>query len=91
MLPVMEPDGASTGRQMMLCGAILLPVSAGPALVNMTGGLYGLAAVLLGSWLLYRTTRAAIERTRTSARSVLLTSVVYLPVLYACMALDRTW
>ena len=40
MLPVVEPDGRSTGRQATLYCLALLPVSLAPTLVGMTGAVY---------------------------------------------------
>src|SRR5439155_25142572 len=46
MLPVVEPDGRSTARQIVLYGLALIPVSLAPSLLGMTGRLY-LAGALL--------------------------------------------
>ena len=91
MLPVVEPDGRSTARQMVLTGTILIPASLLPALLGMTGSLYLGGAIALGIWYLSSDLRVAAERTRARARGVLLASVMYLPALYALMLLDRVW
>lgn len=90
MLPVVEPDGVSTARQMVLYGAALLPVSMLPGLAGMDGFVYGAAAALLGCWLLQRIVRTA-NAGLAHARGVLIASVIYLPVLYTAMVLDRIW
>jgi heme o synthase len=89
MLPVVEPDGRSTARQIVFYGLALIPVSLAPSLLGMTGTIYLLGALVLGCYFLYSGCRVAFERTRVRARSVLLTSVVYLPLLYGLMLLDR--
>ncbi len=89
MLPVVEPDGRSTARQIVLYGMALIPVSLTPALMGMSGIIYGMGALVLGLWFLYSGVRVALERTILRARSVLLTSVLYLPLLYGLMLLDR--
>ncbi len=89
MLPVVEPDGKATARQIVLCSLLLIPVSLLPAHLAMAGQWYWLGALLLGLGFLYTGLRAAIERTAVRARRVLLASVVYLPVLYGLMLLDR--
>lgn len=89
MLPVVEPDGRSTARQVLIASVILIPVSMVPALLSMTGRLYFLGALLLGMYFLYSGFRLARERTIPRARAVLLSSVVYLPLLYVLMLLDR--
>jgi protoheme IX farnesyltransferase len=46
-------------------------------------------AVLLGLWFLYSGVRVALERSLSRARGVLVTSVLYLPLIYGLMLLDR--
>ncbi|MFB3828801.1 MAG: heme o synthase [Bryobacteraceae bacterium] len=89
MLPVVEPDGRSTARQMVLYGLALVPVSLSPALLGMTGPYYLAGALLGGLWFLYSGVRVAAERTAARARKVLLASVLYLPLIYGLMLLDR--
>jgi protoheme IX farnesyltransferase len=89
MLPVVEPDGQSTARQIIFFASLLIPVSLAPGLLGMSGKLYLLGALALGVWFLYSGVRAATERTILRARGVLLVSVFYLPLLYGLMLLDR--
>jgi protoheme IX farnesyltransferase len=88
MLPVVEPDGESTARQILLYSILLIPVSLLPKWMGMTGTVYMVGAIALGLWFLYSGVRVSLDRTKVRARRVLLTSVVYLPVLYALMLLD---
>jgi protoheme IX farnesyltransferase len=89
MLPVVEPDGHSTARQIILCASLLIPVSLAPGLLGMSGKLYVLGALALGIWFLYSGVRMAAERSILRARGVLIASVIYLPLLYGLMLLDR--
>jgi len=89
MLPVVEPDCRSTARQIVLYGLALIPVSLVPSLLGMSGRLYLVGALLLGLWFLYSGVRVAVERTVLRARAVLITSVVYLPLIYGLMLIDR--
>jgi protoheme IX farnesyltransferase len=89
MLPVVEPDCRSTARQIVLYGVALIPVSLIPALVGMSGRIYLAGALLLGLWFLYSGVRVALERSLARARGVLVTSVLYLPLIYGLMLLDR--
>ena len=89
MLPVVEPDGRSTARQMVLFGAALIPASLLPGLMGMSGRVYLAGASILGLWFLYSGVRVALERSLANARRVLMASVVYLPLLYGLMLLDR--
>ncbi len=88
MLPVVEPDGRSTSRQIILYSLALIPISLLPKYMGMAGSIYLVGALALGVWFLYSGVQVSLDRTRAKARRVLLTSVVYLPVLYALMVLD---
>jgi len=89
MLPVVEPDCRSTARQIVLFGLALIPVSLFPGILGMSGRIYLAGALLLGVWFLYSGVRVALDRTAVRARGVLLASVLYLPLLYGLMLLDR--
>jgi heme o synthase len=87
MLPVVEPDGESTARQMLWFCVALIPISLLPNLLGMTGAVYLVGALALGAIFLYATLRVRGNRTVLQARRVLLASVIYLPVLYGLMLL----
>lgn len=89
MLPVVEPDGHSTARRIVLCSLALIPLSMLPKLWNMAGNIYVAGALAAGAVFVYLSWRILSDRTRVRARAVLLASVVYLPVLYGLMVLDR--
>jgi protoheme IX farnesyltransferase len=89
MLPVVEPDGMSTGRQIILYASTLIPVSLFPVLLGMSGKVYLVGALLLGGWFLYTGVRVAFDLTNVRARRVLLASIIYLPVIYGLMVFDR--
>jgi len=89
MLPVVEPDGHSTARHMVIYASTLIPVSLFPVLFGMTGKIYLVGALLLGGWFLYTGIRVAFDRSNFRARQVLLASVIYLPLIYGLMILDR--
>ena len=89
MLPVVEPDGMSTGRQIILYASTLIPVSLFPVLLGMSGRVYLVGALILGGWFLYTGVRVAFDLTNMRARRVLLASIIYLPVIYGLMIFDR--
>ncbi len=89
MLPVVEPDGMSTARQIILYASTLIPVSLFPVLFGMSGRIYLFGALALGGWFLYTGVRVAFDLTNGRARTVLLASVIYLPAIYGLMILDR--
>jgi protoheme IX farnesyltransferase len=89
MLPVIEPDGESTVRRVVLCSLLLIPISLLPRFLGMTGPVYAAAAIAAGLGLLYFGGRLGRERTLARAHALLLASVVYLPILLAAMVMDR--
>jgi protoheme IX farnesyltransferase len=89
MKPVVEPDGASTARHILLTSMLLIPVSFLPAFFSMTGTFYLIGAGAIGLYILYAGFRVFADRTVLRARGVLLASVVYLPLLFGLMLLDR--
>ena len=91
LLPVVEPDGRSTGRQALLYAAALVPVSVTPAFVGLAGPIYVAAALALGIGLLGLSAQFARERSSTAARRLFFASIVYLPLLWAVLVADRLW
>jgi protoheme IX farnesyltransferase len=89
MLPVVEPDGKSTARRILLYSIALIPISLMPKFFAMAGNVYLYGALALGLAFLYYGLRIRWDRTRQQARHVLLASVVYLPVLFTLMLFDR--
>ena len=89
MLPVIEPDGRSTGRQAVVYAAALVPLSLAPSLVHMTGEIYFAAALGLGLVFLWLTLRFAQTRSAADARRVFFASIVYLPVLWIVMIANK--
>jgi protoheme IX farnesyltransferase len=88
-LPVIDPDGNSTNRQIVSHSAALLVVSLLPSLLGSAGPIYFAAAFLLGIGFLASGIRLAMESTLGRARRLLYASLVYLPALLLVMALDR--
>ena len=89
MLPVVEPDGESTVRQMLLFSVLLIPVSLAPRYLDMTGNFYAAGTLAAGVAFVAACVRMSKDRTILKARTVLLVSVIYLPVLYGLLLLDR--
>lgn len=85
MLSVIDPEGGSTARMILLYTAVLIPVSLMPVRLGVAGSTYFVGALALGAGFLYCGACAAIERTRPQARRLLLASVVYLPALLVWM------
>ena len=91
LLPVLEPDGHRTGRQALLYGAALWPVSLMPTLVGLSGGFYTAIATVLGLTLIALCARFARDRSAQSARQLFLFSITQLPILQLALVADRLW
>ena len=89
MLPVAEPDGRVTAQQIVVYTVLLLPVSLLPTALGVSGKVYFVGAIVLGLLFLYSSVRAALSKSRQEARRLLLASVIYLPLLFILMVLDR--
>jgi protoheme IX farnesyltransferase len=88
MLPVVETDGRSTARQIVLYSIALLPVSLLPTILNFSGKVYFAGASLLGLWFLSVSIRTARNLSRDESRRLLKASVLYLPLLLILMVLN---
>lgn len=86
---VTDPGGKTIGRQIIAFTALLAPVSLLPALVGVTGGVYLWTSALLGVLFFWFAASVAGSSSRSAARRLLLASVVYLPLLFAVMILDK--
>jgi protoheme IX farnesyltransferase len=91
LLPVLEPDGRRTGQQALLYAAALWPVSLLPAAIGLADVPYSVLATLLGAGLIALSAMFARERTMLSARRLFLYSIIYLPLLWTALVLDRIW
>jgi len=89
MLPVVEPDGRVTAQQIVVYTLMLLPVSLLPFALGMSGRVYLYGAIVLGLLFLYSSLRAAFSMSRQQARRLLLASVLYLPLLFILMVLNK--
>ncbi|HET7393406.1 MAG TPA: heme o synthase [Candidatus Binatia bacterium] len=88
-LPVIEPDGESTNRQIIVHCLALLVVGLLPTLIGLAGAIYFVAAFLLGIGFLASGVSLVMAPSRTGARRLLFASLIYLPALLLVMALDR--
>jgi heme o synthase len=94
MLPVIEPDGKSTSRRILLYSVALIPITLVPTLLGMSGYIYFAGAIALGLGLLYFGWRltssgtADAPRSKRPARHLLQATIVYLPLLFALMMIN---
>jgi protoheme IX farnesyltransferase len=90
MLPVIEPDGRSTGRQAVIYASALLPVSLAPTLAGMAGTAYFAGALALTLMFLGLSMGFARTRAVSDARKLFFGSILYLPLLWVLMIADRS-
>jgi protoheme IX farnesyltransferase len=89
MLPVIEPDGRSTGRQAVGYAAALLPLSLAPTLVGLAGAMYFTGALALSTIFLWLAITFARTRAVPDARRLFFGSIIYLPLVWVLMIADR--
>ncbi|MDQ2745662.1 MAG: heme o synthase [Acidobacteriota bacterium] len=89
MLPVVEPSGRITARQIVVFTLMLLPVSLAPYFLGMSGLIYLIGASVLGVWFLAASIKAARAKSVEQSRKLLLVSVIYLPLLFALMVFNH--
>ena len=89
LLPVLEPDGRRTGQQALLYSAALWPISLLPMFVGLADLPYSIVATGLGFALIWLSAEFARERSTRTARRLFLFSIIYLPLLWGALCLDR--
>ena len=89
MLPVVEPDGKRTNRQIIWHSLLLIPVSIVPVYINLLGLVYFYGALLLGLGYFLSGFLLVKKYSVDNARSLLRMSVIYLPALFGIILLDR--
>jgi protoheme IX farnesyltransferase len=89
LLPVVEPEGTSTGRQIVVHSLALLAVGLLPTTLHLAGVIYFVTAFVLGGAMVVCGIVLARSYSSHAARRLLFASLVYLPALLAVMALDK--
>jgi protoheme IX farnesyltransferase len=89
MMPVIDANGAMTGRQAVVYATALVPMSVLPMALGLAGRTYGIGALVLGMILAGVAVAFAINRSRENARTLFLSSIAYLPLLLLLMAAGR--
>ncbi len=89
VLPASELKDRIVAWQSVLPALALFVVAMVPALRGQAGIFYFAGALVLGGVFLYYSTRFAFQRSIASARQLLFASILYLPLLFALLALDK--
>ncbi len=89
MLPLDDPSGKRTARQIVLFAVLLCAVSLFPWAFGLAGRVYLFSALLAGAAFLATTLNLLKTPTTPYARYVMRASVFYLPWLLAVLVVDR--
>jgi protoheme IX farnesyltransferase len=89
MLPVVDPTGRATFRQIIGAALILLPVSALPVFMGLAGVRYFFGAVVLNLLLIQLCLWASADRTNVRAKWLMHATVLHLPLLLGLMMYDK--
>jgi protoheme IX farnesyltransferase len=89
VLPRDQPIVLFVTYQVMIPLLVLVPLSMTPVFFGRAGLGYLVAALVLGIAFIYRADRLAVHQSNAAARRLLLTSIVYLPLIFIVLVLDR--
>jgi protoheme IX farnesyltransferase len=89
VLPFGERRGPVMAWQSLVPSLALVPLSMTPALLGHAGLIYSLGALLLSCGFLYYGTQLALRRSNPLARRLLFASIIYLPLVFLLMMLDK--
>ena len=89
VLPASDFKHRFVAWQCLLPTLVLFVVTIVPALRGQSGILYFAGALIVGGVFVYYSAHFVLKRTVASARQLLLASILYLPALFALLALDK--
>ena len=89
MLPVIQPDGRTTGYQTVLYTAALIPISLLPTAVGIASAYHLVGAIALGAILMVLSLEFAVTRSMPAARRLFFGTILYLPLLWIVLLADH--
>jgi protoheme IX farnesyltransferase len=89
MLPVVDPEGKRTFRQIIWTAVGLIGVSLLPTVVGLAGMMYFFGALVVSVGLLQVCVWAASQRTNVRAKWLMHATVIHIPVLLGLMIYDK--
>ena len=89
MVSTDDTTGARTGAHAVVSALILLPVAMLPSFVGHAGVVYAVVAAVLSAAFILMAVRFAMRPDRPHARSLFLTSIMYLPLILIALSVDR--
>jgi protoheme IX farnesyltransferase len=75
--------------QAMIPLLVLVPLSVTPVFFGRAGLVYLVTALVLGAGFIYRADQLAVHQSNAMARRLLMASILYLPLIFIALALDR--
>lgn len=88
MLPVLDPTGQRTFRQVLIGCLLLVPLGGLPTMLGISGVAYFFTALICGLGFLAFGVALVLRPGRTQARRLFLVSLIYLPVVLTVMLVD---
>jgi protoheme IX farnesyltransferase len=89
MLPVLDRSGQVTFQTVVLYILALIPMGFAVTYVGMAGLLFMFGSFVLGAAMLFLGVRLYLQRTDANARILFFASLLYLPVLFVLLLVDR--
>ncbi len=89
MLPARNPDAKATAHRILAYSMLLATASLLPTLLNYTGWIYLLVMIPAGIGFVWPAIGFCQRQTAGQARRVLLTSIIYIPILVLAITADR--
>jgi protoheme IX farnesyltransferase len=89
VLPPGEQSGRFMSWQALLASLALIPVSLIPTMIGHAGPVYFVLAGILSSLFFYYSASLAFQRSALAARRLLLASIVYLPLAFCLLMLEK--
>ncbi len=89
VLPTGEQSGRFMSWQAMTASLALIPVSLGPTVIGGADPVYFVVAGILSVGFFYYSARLAFRRSSAAARRLLMASIIYLPLAFLLMVLQK--
>ena len=89
MLPAVDPDGSRSAQQSVSHTLGLLLASLAPVVLHLAGKVYLVAALVLGSFYLWRAIQFARRLDVPSAKQLFFASIIYLPLLLIALVANK--
>jgi protoheme IX farnesyltransferase len=89
VLPLGKQSGCFMSCQAFVASLALIPVSLIPTVIGHAGYVYFVLACILSSGFFFYSARLAFRRSNAAARRLLMASIVYLPLTFFLMVLDK--